>query len=43
MTEKEKKTRKPSEWNKTCAKVRKENPKMKASDVFKKAKTIYKK
>lgn len=40
METKEKKTRKPSEWNKLCAKVREENKGMKASEVFKKAKEL---
>lgn len=38
--QKEKKPRKISEWNKACAKVRIENPGMKAGDVFKLAKKI---
>jgi hypothetical protein len=42
-TKKEVKHRGQSEWNKACAKVRAENPGMKASEVMKKTKETYKK
>lgn len=40
---KEKTKREPNEWTKCVAKVRAENPKMKAGDIYKKASKIYKK